>query len=61
MDIYEEMTDRLSTQADQSSDWWDELSPAEQDELRKSVEESEDDRQLISHNDARKILTKWRK
>lgn len=43
------------------SDWWDELTQSQQSELTLAVEESYDDANLISHEEAMKKLSKWRK
>lgn len=43
------------------SDWWNDLSLAQQKELTLAVEESYDEANLISHGEAMKQLSKWRK
>jgi len=41
------------------SDYWDELSDAEKAELNKAIEESEDEANLIDHNEVMKKYGKW--
>jgi hypothetical protein len=60
-DLYDDMTAKLKTVGSPSFDWWDELSPQQQVELKEAVKESEDVSNLVSHEDALKTLSKWRR
>jgi hypothetical protein len=42
------------------SDWWDELTPEQQADLDLALEEIEEPTNLVSHDEALKLLEKWR-
>jgi hypothetical protein len=44
---------------DNDSDWWDDLSPEQQQRLEKSLEDSYDEKNLIDHEDAKKMHARW--
>jgi hypothetical protein len=60
-DLYDDMAAKLKGVEDQSYDWWDELSPRQQAELERAVHESEDADNLVTHEDALKTLSEWRR
>ncbi len=41
------------------NDWWDELSPAQQTRLEKSIDEIYDPENWVSHEDVMKKYEKW--
>lgn len=49
----EENTENVDT------DWWDDLTPAQQIRLEKSIEESYDPKNWVSHEDVIKKYEKW--
>lgn len=49
------------SEIDGEIDWWDDLSPEQQKRLEKSLAESYDEKNLIDHEDAKKIHARWLK
>lgn len=48
-------------QSQEETDFWDELSSEEQKELKAALEESEDERNLVSHEEVMQKYAKWLK
>lgn len=40
-------------------DWWDELTPEQQEELLLAIEESEDEANLVSNEEAQAMIQSW--
>ncbi|MBK8563391.1 MAG: hypothetical protein IPN76_08585 [Saprospiraceae bacterium] len=40
-------------------DWWDELTPAQQEELQLAIDESYDESNLVSDEDAQAMIQSW--
>jgi len=51
------MKNTASTTAE--PDWWDELTPEQQEELLVAIEESEDEDNLVSNEDAQAMFQLW--
>jgi hypothetical protein len=43
----------------QDTDWWDELTSEQQKELQLAIEESEDESNLVSEEEANEMIQKW--
>ena len=43
----------------QGTDWWDELTPEQQEELQLAIEESDDESNLVSEEEANEMIQKW--
>ena len=43
----------------QETDWWDELTPEQQQELQLAIDESEDENNLVSEEEANEMIQKW--
>ncbi len=43
----------------QDTDWWDELTPEQQKELQLAIDESDDETNLVSEEDANEMIQKW--
>ena len=43
----------------QGTDWWDELTPEQQKELQLAIEESDDESNLVSEEEANEMIQKW--
>jgi hypothetical protein len=56
--LYETATELLEKEED-TADWWDDLTPEQQIRLEKSIEESYDKTNWISHEEMKKKHAKW--
>lgn len=45
----------------QDTDWWDELTPEQQKELQLAIDESYDERNWVSNEDAQAMFQTWLK
>lgn len=54
--VHEALDEEINTD---EQDWWDELTPAQQIHLKKSIEESYDPANWISHDEVMKKYKKW--
>ena len=57
--IFDKVHEALEEDSETEIDWWDELTPAQQVRLEKSVEESYDPKNWVSHEDVMKKYEKW--
>ncbi|MCF8247960.1 MAG: hypothetical protein K9J37_22555 [Saprospiraceae bacterium] len=46
-------------QKQKDTDWWDELTPEQQEELQLAIDESDDEANLVSEEDANEMIQKW--